>query len=139
MYRLIMKPKRPFTYSTRPTESLKVQEIADVSYDAGAGSAPSQPMVRTQIYLSSRQQEFLQRQAQREGETMAGMIRRFIDEKMEVPADAWKNNSLLEPAPEDPANDLPEDASINLDHYVYGSPKAFKKVRGKWVPSRPAK
>ncbi len=120
-------------------DSLKVQEIADVSYNAGAGSAPSQPMVRTQIYLSSRQQEFLQRQAQREGETMAGMIRRFIDEKMEVPADAWKNNPLLEPTPDDPANDLPEDASINLDHYAYGAPKRYKKVAGKWKPTQAPK
>ena len=111
-------------------ESLKVQEIADVSYDAGAGSAPSQPMVRTQIYLSSRQQEYLQRQAQREGETMAGMIRRFIDEKMEVPADAWSTNSLLDLPPEDPAAaHLPKDGSTNLDHYVYGAPKRQTKVR----------
>ena len=93
-------------------------------------------MVRTQIYISTRQQEFLQRQAQREGETMAGMIRRYVDEKMLVPTDAWENNPLLEPTPDDPANDLPEDASINLDHYAYGAPKRYEKVDGKWVPTR---
>lgn len=134
-----MKTKQPFKYKVEEAASPRLQEIADVSHQASAPGEPSQPMVRTQIYLSARQQEFLQRQAQREGETMAGMIRRFIDEQMEVPEGAWKNNSLLDPAPEDPANDLPQDASINLDHYVYGSPKAFKKVRGKWVPSAPAK
>ena len=134
-----MKAKQPFTYKIPNMASSRVQEIADVSYGAGAGSQPSQPMVRTQIYLSTRQQEFLQHQAQREGETMAGVIRRFIDEKMEVPADAWSNNPLLEPTPDDPANDLPEDASINLDHYAYGAPKRYKKVDGKWKPIRAAK
>jgi hypothetical protein len=96
-------------------------------------------MVRTQIYLSVRQQEFLQREANREGETMAAVIRRFIDEKMTVPDDVWKNNPLLEPTPNDPANDLPEDASINLDHYAYGAPKQYQKTRGKWVPIRAGK
>lgn len=134
-----MKAKRPFTYKMPPAESSVVQEIADVSHHAVGAGEPSQPMVRTQIYLSARQQEFLQRQAGREGETMAGMIRRFIDQQMEVPEDAWKNNPLLEPTPDDPANDLPEDVSINHDHYAYGAPKRYKKVRGKWVPTRAAK
>ena len=134
-----MKAKQPFTYKIQPVEAMRVQEIADVSYGAGSASQPAPPMVRTQIYLSARQQEFLQRQAQREGETMAGIIRRFIDQQMEVPADAWSNNPLLEPTPDDPANDLPEDASINLDHYAYGAPKRYKKLSGKWVPTRAAK
>jgi hypothetical protein len=117
----------------------RVQEIAEG--DSRSGTAPSTPasMVRTQIYLSARQQEFLQREANREGETMAGIIRRFIDEKMTVPDEAWANNPLLEPTPNDPANDLPEDASINLDHYAYGAPKHYKKSRGKWVAMRPGK
>ena len=134
-----MKKKQPFRYKVPEIESSKVQEVSDLSCNASGGNSEPQPMVRTQIYLSTRQQEFLQRQAQREGETMAGMIRRFIDQQMEVPADAWTNNPLLDLAPEDPANDLPEDASVNLDHYVYGSPKAFKKVRGKWVPTKAAR
>ena len=122
-----MKAKRPFTYKPRNEAAPRVQEIADIG---SAGSEPSQPMVRTQIYLSARQQEFLQRQAQREGETMAGMIRRFIDQKMEVPADAWSVNSLLDLPPEDPAAaHLPEDGSANLDHYVYGTPKRESAVR----------
>ena len=130
VYRWWMKAKRPFSYKAHKDESRRVQEIADVSFGAGAGSQPSQPMVRTQIYLSARQQEFLQRQAQREGETMAGMIRRFIDEKMEVPPDAWTTNSLLDLAPRDPAEKhLPKDGSTNLDYYVYGSPKRSRKVR----------
>ena len=125
-----MKAKRPFSYKTSSEESLRVKEITDVGYHAGGSAEPAQPMVRTQIYLSGRQQEFLQRQARREGETMAGMIRRFIDEKMQVPADAWSVNTLLDLPPEDPAAaDLPEDGSTNLDYYVYGSPKRQKTVR----------
>ena len=111
-------------------KALRVREIADLGENPGTPVEISQPMVRTQIYLSTRQQEFLQRQAQREGETMAGVIRRFIDEKMEVPVDAWSTNSLLEPPPADPAAArLPADGSTNLDHYVYGGPKRPTKVR----------
>jgi hypothetical protein len=127
--------KRNRKHSEEPP---RVREIAEIGLGSGVAS-PAPAMVRTQIYLSVRQQEFLQREANREGETMAGMIRRFIDEKMKVPDDAWANNPLLEPTPEDPANDLPEDASINLDHYAYGAPKRYKKSRGKWVPIRGGK
>ncbi len=101
-----------------------------MGYNGGAPSEPLHPMVRTQIYLSARQQEFLQRQAQREGETMAGMIRRFIDEKMAVPANAWTTNSLLDLPPEDPAEAaLPVDGSTNLDHYIYGSEKRVRAAK----------
>jgi len=33
---------------------------------------------------------------------MAAVIRKFIDEKMEIPEDAWTNNPILRPWPHDP-------------------------------------
>ena len=32
---------------------------------------------------------------------------------------------------------LPEDAAINHDHYLYGTPKKYLKKRGKWVLAEP--
>jgi hypothetical protein len=30
-----------------------------------------------------------------------------------------------------------EDGAINHDHYVYGSPKQYEKIKGKWVLRSP--
>jgi hypothetical protein len=96
-------------------------------------SLPSESMVRTQIYLTRAEHRFLQEEATRLGEPMAAVIRRFIDEKMSVPEDAWINNPMLEPTPEDPEFEGHEDASLNHDHYAYGAPKQYEKRKGKWV------
>lgn len=90
-------------------------------------------MVRTQIYLSRREYDFVQAQAAQRDEPMAAVIRSFIDEKMELPGDAWTNNSMLEPTPVDPELNLPEDAAINHDHYLYGTPRKYVKMKGQWV------
>jgi len=70
-------------------------------------------------------------------EPMAAVIREFIDEKMEVPEDAWTNNPMLEPTPHDSAFAGHEDSGINHDHYLYGTPKNVIKVKGKWVDAPP--
>lgn len=31
----------------------------------------------------------------------------------------------------------PKDGVVNLDHYIYGTPKKWMKQRGKWVPAPP--
>ena len=86
--------------------------------------APAPPaMVRTQIYLSRAEYDFLQTQSGQRGEPMAAVIRSFIDEKMQVPEDAWSNNPMLRPTPADPGFALPPDAAINHDHYLYGVSK----------------
>ncbi len=94
-------------------------------------------MVRTQIYLSKDEHEFVQREASRRDEPMAAVIRRFIDEKMEIPEDAWTNNPMLKPLPKDPNWKGHEDGGINLDHYLYGVPKDYIKVNGKYVEAPP--
>jgi hypothetical protein len=96
-----------------------------------------EPMVRTQIYLSPQEHEFIQREAKRRDEPMAAVIRGFIDEKMEIPEDAWTNNPIFQPWPHDPDSKGHEDSGINLDHYLYGVPKDFIKVKGKWVEAPP--
>jgi hypothetical protein len=94
------------------------------------------PMVRTQIYLSKPEHEFIQNEAARKGRPMAAVIRAFIDEKMDIPESTWINNPLLAP-PADPGFVGPEDGAINHDHYVYGCPKKWMKRKGQWVEMPP--
>ncbi len=102
--------------------------------DAALAIEPEEEaMVRTQIYLSKAELEFVQREAARRGLPMAAVIRRYIDEKMEAPDNAWSQNPMLAPSVEDPAWEGHEDGAINHDHYIYGSPKKFVKDRGQWV------
>ncbi len=94
------------------------------------------PMIRTQIYLSRPEHEFIQSQAARQAQPMAAIIRSLIDEKMDIPESAWSNNSLLAP-PADPGFVGPEDGAINHDHYLYGGPKKWVKRRSQWVEAPP--
>lgn len=95
------------------------------------------PMIRTQIYLNREEHEFVQREASRRDEPMAAVIRRFIDEKMDIPEDAWTNNPMLQPTPRDPSWKGHEDGGINHDHYIYGCPKKWIKVKGEYIESPP--
>jgi hypothetical protein len=90
-------------------------------------------MVRTQIYLTRSEHEFVTAEALRRGEPMAAVIRGYIDDKMRLPDAAWESNPMLDATPHDPDLALPEDAAINHDHYLYGSPKRYLKKRGRWV------
>src|SRR4051794_9653258 len=96
----------------------------------------SATMIRTQIYLSRAQYDFLQAQARQRTEPMAAVLRSFVDEKMKLPEEVWENNSLLAP-PADPAFVGPEDGIVNHDHYLYGGPKKWMKKKGKWVEAPP--
>src|ERR1039458_3110397 len=120
-----------------------------VRYPVGEAAAPAMlkeavsayevdepPMVRTQIYLSKPEHEFIQNEAARQGQPMAAVIRAFIDEKMEIPESTWTDNPLLAP-PADPGFVGPEDGAINHDHYVYGGPRKWMKRRGQWVEAPP--
>ncbi|HXR07991.1 MAG TPA: hypothetical protein VN765_11715 [Candidatus Acidoferrum sp.] len=94
------------------------------------------PMIRTQIYLSRPEHEFIQSQAARQAQPMAAIIRSLIDEKMDIPESAWTDNPLLAP-PADPGFVGPADGAINHDHYLYGGPKKWVKRRGQWVEAPP--
>lgn len=111
------------------SDSMLLRESASTVIPSGE----KEPMVRTQIYLRQSEYNFCQAEAKRRDEPMAAVIRSYIDEKMEVPEHAWTNNPMLEPTPDDPDHKGHEDAGINHDHYVYGSPKKWMKVDGEWV------
>ena len=120
-----MKPKRP----SRIPPRAELNEQA-VPY---AASAEDGAMVRTQVYLTPAEYHFLQAEGKRRNQPMASVLRAIIDEKMQLPEDAWTENPMLRPTPKDAQFDLPEDAAINHDHYLYGTPKKYVKVKGRWV------
>jgi hypothetical protein len=132
----IHRVKKKTTYSSSKPA------VAAVLNDAVAAAAvvapePAPPMVRTQIYLTKREYDYLQAESARRGEPMAAIIRSFIDEKMEIPAEAWENNPLLAPPADDPDWQGHEDGAINHDHYIYGCPKKWVKRNGQWVEAPP--
>jgi hypothetical protein len=126
-----MKKQKTIKYPTPKSSGMELKEAA-VAYEVETA-----PMIRTQIYLNKNEYDFVQREAARRDEPMAAVIRNFIDEKMEVPADAWTNNPMLAPTPHDPDWNSPDDAAINHDHYLYGAPKSWVKQNGKWVEAPP--
>src|SRR5436190_23093140 len=62
---------------------MMLREVMD-EYGAGA-----EAMVRTQVYLSRAEHDFLLSESGRRGITMAGLIRSIVDEKMAVPDKFW--------------------------------------------------
>ena len=121
--------KKPLKYSSAPKPPDVLRDLPALS----RGLNESVGMVRTQIYLTRTEHGFSEAEAARRGETMAAVIRGCIDDKMRVPDTAWAANPMLEPTPADAGLELPEDAAINHDHYLYGTAKKYLKKRGKWV------
>ena len=126
-----MKTRKPIKYQPHKSSAAELKE------STVADEAKSEPMIRTQIYLNKHEYDFVQTEARRRDEPMAAVIREFIDEKMEIPEDAWTNNPMLHPTPHDPDWNGHEDGGINLDHYLYGAPKSWVKQNGKWVEAPP--
>src|SRR5580692_8398411 len=123
--------KRKVKYTVTPQEPAELK-------DALALPAPvSGIMLRTQIYLSREEHDFVRREAERHDLPMAAVIREFIDEKMKIPDDAWTKNPMLEPTVHDPSWKGQEDGGLNHDHYLYGLPKKWIKVKGEYVEAPP--
>lgn len=121
--------KKSLKYSSAPKPPDVLRDLPALT----RGLNESVGMVRTQIYLTRTEHGFIEAEAARRGETMAAVIRGCIDDKMRVPDTAWAANPMLEPTPSDAGLELPEDAAINHDHYLYGTAKKYLKKRGKWV------
>jgi hypothetical protein len=132
----IRRVKRKTTYklsqASQPAPLKEAPSAAVVVPEAPAAG----PMVRTQIYLTPEEHDYVQKEGARRGEPMAAVIRSLIDEKMTIPDEAWENNPLLAP-PADASFIGPEDGAINHDHYIYGGPKKWMKRGGKWVEAPP--
>ena len=126
-----MKARKPIKYPSHKSSAAELNE------SAVADEVQAAPMVRTQIYLNREEYDFVQAEARRHNEPMAAVIREFIDEKMEIPEDAWTNNPMLRPWPHDLDWKRHEDGGINHDHYIYGCPKKWIKVKGKYVEAPP--
>ncbi len=126
-----MKAKR--TSAKETPAPLEIKEAA-VPYVVAADPAA---MVRTQIYLTKPEYDFLQKEGLHREVPMAAIIRSYIDERMHVPEDAWTKNPMLQPLASDPSWKGHEDGAINHDHYINGSPKKWIKRKGKWVESPP--
>ncbi len=94
-------------------------------------------MIRTQIYLSRPEYDFVQAESRRRDEPMASVIRSWIDEQMQAREEAWVDNPLLRPPVPDPSWEGHQDGAINHDHYIYGTPKKWMKRKGKWVETPP--
>jgi hypothetical protein len=131
-----MKNKRN-KHDEKFKSSPKIGEPYMLKEAALAYEVEEQPMVRTQIYLSRPEHDFIQNEAARQGQPMAAVIRAFIDEKMEVPDEVWSNNPLLSPPVPDPTWTGHDDGAINHDHYIYGSPKKMMRRKGRWVEAPP--
>jgi len=126
-----MKKRSTAQYPPHKSSALELKETAL------ADAVEAAPMIRTQIYLNRREYDFVQREASRRDEPMAAVIRNLIDEKMNLPDEAWTNNPMFKPWPADPDNDSPEDAAINRHHYRTGAPKSRIKQDGKWIEAPP--
>jgi hypothetical protein len=126
-----MKRQKKSQYPAHKGSAMVLKEAAV------ADEVEAAPMIRTQIYLNKEEHEFVRREASRRDEPMAAVIRGFIDEKMKIPEDAWTNNPMLKPLPRDPNWKGHEDGGINLDHYLYGAPKDYIKIKGKYIEAPP--
>ena len=93
--------------------------VGDVSAEYQA--EPKSSLVRTQVYLAESHREFLAREANQRGVSMATLLREWIDEKMNPGNESWERNPLLEATPEDPSFEGHEDGSMNSDRHIYGS------------------
>jgi hypothetical protein len=122
-----MKTKRTYRGTPPPPDEMNDRPSAPTE------SSDGEAMVRTQIYLTRAEHHFLQAEARRRNQPMAAVLRSFVEEKMRVPDDAWTDNPMLRPTPKDARFELPEDAAINHDHYLYGTPKKYVKRKGQWV------
>ncbi len=124
---------KPLKYPGTPTLSEGLRDLPGPSLGVNGATG----MVRTQIYLTRAEHGFIAAEAARRGEPMAAVIRGYIDDKMRLPDSAWTANPMLEPTPPDARLELPEDAAINHDHYLYGAPRRYVKKRGQWVLAEP--
>jgi len=89
---------------------------------------PEDELVRTQVYLSASQREFLQEQGRRTGVSMAAALRQVIDSAMKPAASSWMGNPLLD--------DVVVDASFHsTDHTAgVGSESTDAAIYGEYQP-----
>jgi hypothetical protein len=133
--------KKQETPSEPREEALELREVPPPYYSTvEVQSVPApESMVRTQIYLTRKEHEFLQVEAERRGEPMSAFLRRVIDERMQLPETAWKRNPMLDETPDVEGWAGREDGALNHDHYIYGGEKKYVRGAEGWQLQPPIK
>ncbi|PID81805.1 hypothetical protein CSB20_01120 [bacterium DOLZORAL124_64_63] len=85
----------------------------------GAGREEETGLVRTQVYLTPEQRDFLRNEGRRKGVSMAGALRQLVEERMRPGGSGWEGNPLLDEVAEDAS--FTGAGSGNVDEAVYGS------------------
>jgi hypothetical protein len=121
--------------------AIEMREVPPSYYAAAEVQNVPAPetMVRTQIYLTRKEHEFLQIEADRRGEPMSAFLRRLIDERMQLPETAWKRNPMLDETPDVEGWTGREDGALNHDHYIYGGAKKYERGTEGWQLQPPIK
>ncbi len=86
----------------------------------GDSSSVQEELVRTQIYLSVEQREFLREEGQKSGISMAAALREIISERMKPALVNWEGNPLLDDVAVDPEFKSTGTGSTDADAAVYG-------------------
>ena len=92
-------------------------------------------MTRTQLYLPKSQQDALRALARKEHTTVSEIARRLLNAQLRLGKQAKRTDAHTESF-FDFAKRVskmgrrgPKDLSMNLDHYLYGTPKRHKHIR----------
>jgi len=99
------------------------ESMVGESFSGGGAATASEPkeMVRTQIYLTPQQRDFLRSEGLRRGVSMAAAIRAMVEEKMRPGGGGWVGSPLLEATAEDATFQSDGHGSVGSDQNIYGS------------------
>lgn len=92
----------------------------DVNLRDGDTATVQEELVRTQVYLSVEQRDFLRDEGQKRGVSMAAALRGIINERMKPSVVHWEGNPLLDDVVVDPAFKSTGVGSLDTDASIYG-------------------
>src|SRR5688572_11561298 len=96
MYDVCMKKAKTIRKPAKETPApYTIPSSAMELKDALVIPPPEPELLRTQVYLTREEHQFLQTEANRLDTSMASVLRDIIDERMRVPEKGWNSNPLL--------------------------------------------
>ena len=93
---------------------------ADVHLRDGDPASVQEELVRTQVYLSVEQRDFLRDEGQKRGVSMAAVLRGIINERMKPSVVHWEGNPLLDDVVVDLGFKSTGTGSLDADAAIYG-------------------
>jgi len=93
---------------------------ADVHLRDGDSSSVREELVRTQVYLSVEQRDFLRDEGRKRDVSMAAALREIINERMKPAVVSWEGNPLLDDVVVDPGFKSTGAGSLDADASIYG-------------------